>query len=260
MDAERRINEGLATGDPEYHSPDPIYPDAGGLLKWGHHDSGYRLWWLTEGEPDRWTVLVQEDDAAEFVVYEGTAAGVLADMMEEKVDIPFIAEEEPEFEHNFKPLTDPTGASHRGRRGFTGDSVMHPDVERLTRLAPPPPRPAPVDLDAFERETGAPLPADFADLMRTYGPGVFDDFVAVLAPDLSEPDNSMFARTEDERRINEGLAKDLEGHDFPYPIDPDAGGLLKWGHHDSGHRLWWLMKGEPCDEHSFEPADDSDER
>jgi len=60
---------------------------------------------------------------------------------------------------------------------------MHPDVERLTRIVPPPERPVAVDLGTFEREAGAGLPSNLADLMRAYGPGVFDELVVAFAPD-----------------------------------------------------------------------------
>lgn len=120
---------------------------------------------------------------------------------------------------------------------------MHPDVRRLVRLVAPPEHPVAVDLDAFEREVGAPLPADFNEMMQTYGPGGFDDFLTVLPPDPSKRHN-VFARTAVERWINEGLAEDDPAFHFPYPIYPDESGLLKWGEHDE-HRLWWLIQGDP---------------
>ena len=72
--------------------------------------------------------------------------------------------------------------------------MTHPDVTRLMRLVPPPPQPHIVDLDAFEREVGAALPTDFAQLTRAYGTGTFDDFLSLLDPDPSKR-YSMFTRT-----------------------------------------------------------------
>ncbi len=124
--------------------------------------------------------------------------------------------------------------------------LMHPDVQRLTQLVAPPQNPVAVDLHAFERKVGVPLPQDFAQLMQTYGPGTFDEFVSVLAPDPAIR-YTMFGRTQVEREINEGLAASHGDPDysFPYPIYPDDGGLLKWGEHGGAHRLWWLTQGDP---------------
>ena len=46
----------------------------------------------------------------------------------------------------------------------------------------PPLQPPQVDLSAFEREVGVPLPRDFARLASTYGISMFDELVSALAP------------------------------------------------------------------------------
>lgn len=37
--------------------PYPFYPEPGGLLPWAGTDNGDRVCWLTEGQPDGWTVV-----------------------------------------------------------------------------------------------------------------------------------------------------------------------------------------------------------
>ncbi|MFF7211745.1 SMI1/KNR4 family protein [Streptomyces sp. NPDC008238] len=39
-------------------SPYRYYPEPGGLLEWAGTDNGDRLCWVTEGQPDDWTVVV----------------------------------------------------------------------------------------------------------------------------------------------------------------------------------------------------------
>jgi|688.fasta_scaffold392787_2 hypothetical protein len=40
--------------------PYPIYPEQGGLLAWGATDNGDDLYWQTVGDPDAWTIVVNE--------------------------------------------------------------------------------------------------------------------------------------------------------------------------------------------------------
>lgn len=37
--------------------PYPFYPEPGGLLPWAGTDNGDRVCWLTDGQPDEWTVV-----------------------------------------------------------------------------------------------------------------------------------------------------------------------------------------------------------
>ena len=44
-------------GFPEYHHPFPMFPAQNGLLPWGEDDNRHPFCWLTEREPDSWTVI-----------------------------------------------------------------------------------------------------------------------------------------------------------------------------------------------------------
>jgi hypothetical protein len=35
-----------------------IFPEPGGLLSWGSNQLGDVFWWLTEGEPEQWPVIM----------------------------------------------------------------------------------------------------------------------------------------------------------------------------------------------------------
>src|SRR5947209_15882365 len=56
LDRERLLNAKRAVGNEEF--PFEIFPSSPGLLQWGHDIDGWMLLWLTEGNPDRWPVLV----------------------------------------------------------------------------------------------------------------------------------------------------------------------------------------------------------
>lgn len=42
--------------------PHPVYPEPGGLLCWGNNVNREQCYWLTEGDPDGWRVVVGEEE------------------------------------------------------------------------------------------------------------------------------------------------------------------------------------------------------
>ena len=69
---------------------------------------------------------------------------------------------------------------------MTDPQQLHPDVQRLLRLVPPPTVPAHVADDEMWRSAeaiaGVEYPIEMKQLHRAYGSGWFDDFVWVLNP------------------------------------------------------------------------------
>lgn len=65
LDAERVIRTNWP-GD----VPFALYPERGGLFPWGITDNGDRLYWLTEGDPDRWPTLVYESRGPRYDRHE----------------------------------------------------------------------------------------------------------------------------------------------------------------------------------------------
>ncbi|MFF3603745.1 hypothetical protein [Streptomyces sp. NPDC002463] len=57
---------------------------------------------------------------------------------------------------------------------------MHPDVERLTHLVPPPAERRPRAWPEVEGRLGSARPEDFKDLVDAYGGGVFDETIWIL--------------------------------------------------------------------------------
>lgn len=58
-----RIFRGLEPLDPY---PYPFWPETGGLLPFATTDNGDELFWLTEGPPDTWRVVVWDRGLGEF--------------------------------------------------------------------------------------------------------------------------------------------------------------------------------------------------
>jgi hypothetical protein len=58
-------------GEVKRQSPDavpwPLFPEPGGLLPWARSDRGDALYWLTEGVPEAWPVVVWQSRPTTFV-------------------------------------------------------------------------------------------------------------------------------------------------------------------------------------------------
>jgi hypothetical protein len=74
---------------PQY-VPYPIWPDTGGLLPWGGHENGGDMYWLTEGDPDKWPTIFTHDRTPEYVRMDCTCTGFLLSAI--KRTNPLVAE------------------------------------------------------------------------------------------------------------------------------------------------------------------------
>jgi hypothetical protein len=54
-----------------------FYPEPGGLLEWAGTDNGDRLCWVTEGEPDAWTVVAYNPRGWYYDAHDTSAVGFL---------------------------------------------------------------------------------------------------------------------------------------------------------------------------------------
>lgn len=59
----------------------PLFPDPNGLLPWGVTDNGDLLFWQTRGEPDAWTVVVDESRGGSNEQYDETMTSFLAKLI-----------------------------------------------------------------------------------------------------------------------------------------------------------------------------------
>jgi len=61
--------------------PYPLYPEMGGLLPWGATDNGDVLFWLTDGKPDDWIVVINESRGPKFEKFEETTTSFLSKLI-----------------------------------------------------------------------------------------------------------------------------------------------------------------------------------
>jgi hypothetical protein len=98
--AEHATAEGRGGRSPSF----PLFPAPNGLLPWGHTDNGNKLFWVTEGAPADWVVLVTSPRG-------GTEDLVLASMSQFLTDICSGEYRCPEFpddlvaDEDFRPLS-----------------------------------------------------------------------------------------------------------------------------------------------------------
>ncbi|MFI1091582.1 SMI1/KNR4 family protein [Streptomyces sp. NPDC020917] len=118
---------------------------------------------------------------------------------------------------------------------------MTTPLEQLTRLASPADRPAPIDWPDAERRLGHGLPADYKELVDTYGPGEFDGHVRLRAPEGAGGGRGLIA-------MNDGYFEDLEdiwemNGEAPGEIeDEDGTTLVVWARTKDGDTLNWLVR------------------
>ncbi|MFB6627036.1 SMI1/KNR4 family protein [Streptomyces sp. NPDC056374] len=121
---------------------------------------------------------------------------------------------------------------------------MHPHVERLTRVVPPPAEQRPWAWAEIEERLGGALPEDFRDLVDTYGGGVFDETIWILEPDCAEPGYDLLAVKEERAEV---LARLWEIGPEPRPeqLEAAGAGLLPFAYIEgTGAHLYWLSSGD----------------
>lgn len=74
--------------------PYALFPEPGGLLVWGVTDNGDEFYWLTEGAPDDWTVVVSSRH--EWWSYDGGALSLLGGLLRREIHCPGLPDEFPE--------------------------------------------------------------------------------------------------------------------------------------------------------------------
>lgn len=131
------------------------------------------------------------------------------------------------------------------------------NLARLTALlGPPPPDVVPVPWEEAPAEIGFQFPADYRELIDTYGWISLNDEFWIGGP-TEEPSSlpGVPTRFEDFVRAttrdgllrqfdNEHAAGNIQG--APYPVLPTPGGLLRWGGQDVDN-CFWLTEGPDPD-------------
>lgn len=125
---------------------------------------------------------------------------------------------------------------------------MTGSLDRLLALASAPAEPIQAgrlaDFAAIEASLGTRLPSDFKLLMNAYGTGSWLNFYWTMNP--LDPRLSGFWLDPGHREMEYWRRLRHEDPELvPYPIWPDAGGLLIWGGNENGGTLFWLTEGDP---------------
>ncbi|MFF1921903.1 hypothetical protein ACFVW8_15185 [Streptomyces sp. NPDC058221] len=122
-------------------------------------------------------------------------------------------------------------------------------LDALVRLCPPPsdPPPAP-DWVQAECALGTTLPADYKQLVETYGAGVFDETVWLLVPGSADTELDLCAQATERIETLAGLWE--AGEEKPDGLLETGARIVPWAYEEgSGAFLYWLARpGQHPDE------------
>ena len=118
---------------------------------------------------------------------------------------------------------------------------MNAALARLIQLVPPPPpQERSKDWEAVARRLGTDLPADYKELIGTYGGGCFDNYLWLLEPDSVNKDNDLVLLTEERDEAFEMLWE--MGEEKPAELTEEGSRLIPWATTDNGEFLYWLVR------------------
>ncbi|MEO3855844.1 hypothetical protein [Acrocarpospora sp. B8E8] len=81
-------------GESRRARPFPIYPDPGGVYPWGVTDNGDKLLWLTDPDPEKWTVVIT--DGGDWWHYQGSFSEFLVGVLTRELVCPALPDDFPE--------------------------------------------------------------------------------------------------------------------------------------------------------------------
>ncbi|MFF9864128.1 SMI1/KNR4 family protein [Streptomyces sp. NPDC013953] len=114
---------------------------------------------------------------------------------------------------------------------------MNPHVERLAEHFPPPPALRQKDWEEIETALGTALPADYKELVGTFGGGLFDDTIWLLEPGCANEHYDLLTENEGMRR--QGLER--SGSKTP-ELDEEGSDAIAWALTEDGATLYWLVR------------------
>lgn len=126
--------------------------------------------------------------------------------------------------------------------------MRNTSIAYLTSVMPPPDHPIdpgdPSLWPAVEAQLGTPLPEDYKLYINTYGVGSIADFIWIIDPFTDNRSinlDNIQAVLKGERILREKQPR----AGSPYPIYPEPGGILPWGHTENGDQLFWKTGRDP---------------
>lgn len=102
----------------------------------------------------------------------------------------------------------------------------------------------------IEAELGLVLPADYKELIVTYGDGTWQGFWFLLNPFTDNQYLNLVTQASREGDSGEDILS-AERYlqrtelDYPHRIWPERGGIFPWGITDNGGRFFWITGGKP---------------
>lgn len=84
--------------------PYQVFPDAGGLLAWAGTGNGDAVYWLTEGNPDRWPIVVYGPRACEHEIYHQPVTDFLCDLVSKRLCRSMFPDDFPEGQPRFERI------------------------------------------------------------------------------------------------------------------------------------------------------------
>jgi hypothetical protein len=85
---------------PQYYKHD-VFPQKGGLLPWAYTDNGDELYWLTDGEPFNWKIIVYESRSPENHTYSLTMTEFLYQILTRELVCDAFPDDFPSDEPQF---------------------------------------------------------------------------------------------------------------------------------------------------------------
>lgn len=103
-------------------------------------------------------------------------------------------------------------------------------------------RPELADWHWAEAELGAALPTDYKEFIDQYGAGCVATFIWIYSPRAAGREMELVFNLRQLREERDAVHAIFPDTDEEFPLFPDPGGILRWGHTFNGEDLSWLVK------------------
>lgn len=97
----------------------------------------------------------------------------------------------------------------------------------------------------IEEALGTALPNDYKEYITTFGTGKMADFVWPYNPFSANRFLNLLKQVPNQVGTLRQMKEEFGDEECPYPLYPEAEGLLPWGSTGNGDELFWLMIGSP---------------